>query len=172
MNHPFRIALFDQTVFRELDDQPEYMFRALRTVIISAVAFSLGIWSNATQNVTEERFVGLTLVFITGIATILMSWILWAAFAWILGSKFFGGSSGYRLLLRNLGLSYLPICAWLTLGFPYGGYLVIVGHIWLLATGITAIKNAQEFAWWKSIIAGAIGWVWALILVPKYVLFP
>ena len=169
LNHIFRAALFDGSVYRELDEQPEHMFRALGMVFIAALAFGAGIWSYFRQGARPDELMELNLVLFVGIATIIMGWVVWTGFAWMLGTKLFGGDAGYRVLLRAMGLSYLPICVWLFVNVPYGGaFLSLASHLWLLSAGITAIKYTEDFAWWKAIISGAIGWVWALVMMPLF----
>ena len=169
MNHIFRAALFDGSVYSELDDQPEHMFRALGMVLVAALAFGAGVWSVFREGAKPDELMELNLVLFVGIATIVMGWVVWTGFAWMLGTKLFNGNAGYRALLRAMGLSYLPICIWLLANMPFGGPVLSLGsHIWLLGTGITAIKYTQEFAWWKAIISGAIGWFWALVVMPLF----
>lgn len=169
MNQILRAALLDGSLFGEIDERPEHMFRALGMVFIAALAFGAGVWSQLPSGTEPERLFGLNLVLFVGIATIITGWIVWTAFAWMLGTKLFGGRAGYRVLLRALGLSYLPICAWLLLNVPLvGGPLSLVSHFWLLGAGITAIKYTEDFAWWKAVVSGTIGWVWALVMMPLF----
>ena len=172
MNRIFRATLFDGSVYGEIDDQPEHMFRALGMVFIAAIAFGAGVWSFFRQDAQPEELMDLNLVLFLGISTIMMGWIVWTGFAWALGTKLFGGTAGYRVLLRALGLTYLPICMWLMVNVTFGGtVLSFAGHIWILVAGITAIKHVENFAWWKAAISGAIGWFWALIMMPLFLVF-
>lgn len=169
MHRVFRAAFFDGSVFSEIDEQPEHMFRALGMVFFAALAFGAGIWSVFRHDADTNKMMDLNLVLFVGMSTILMGWVMWTAFAWMLGTKLFGGKAGYRALLRALGLSYLPVCLWLLINLPAGGMLIgLVSHVWLLMAGVTAIKHTEDFAWWKAIITGTIGWVWALVVMPVF----
>ena len=168
MNQLIRAALFDGSVYSEIDEQPEHMFRALGMVFIAAIAFGAGVWSYFRNGADPEELLELNLVLFIGIATIVMGWVVWTLFAWMLGTKLFGGSASYRVLLRAMGLAYLPVCVWLVVNLPFGPFISISSHFWLLIAGIEAIKHIQAFAWWKAVIAGTIGWFWALVMMPIF----
>lgn len=161
--------MFDGGVYREIDDQPEHMFRALGMVFVAALTFGAGVWSYFRSGARPEEMTELNLVLFVGISTIMMGWVVWTFFAWMLGTKLFGGTAGYRVLLRSIGLSYLPVCVWLFVNVPVAGEILsLAGHFWLLAAGITAIKYTEDFAWWKAIVAGSFGWAWALVMMPIF----
>jgi len=172
LNQILRATLFDGSVYSEIDDKPEHMFRALGVVFISALCFGAGIWSYFREGAKPEEMTELNLVLFVGVSTIVMGWVIWTGFAWLLGTKFFGGTAGYRVLLRAMGLAYLPICLWLMVNVTLGGtFLSFSSHIWLLIGGIAAIKHTEAIAWWKAIISGSIGWFWSLIVIPYFLVF-
>ena len=153
-----RAVLLDGSVFHEIKDHQETMFAALGIVIISGFAFGLGIWIEVREPGEVGFDPGELLGLFMAVSTIVSGWFLWTLFVWILGIRLFQGASGFRGVLRSLGICYAPIA----LSVFYVPILMIVGILWILFAGVVAIKNTLEFEWWKAGIAGAIGWAWSV----------
>lgn len=168
-----RAALFDGSVFTEIMEQPEYMFRALGVVVVAAVAFGLGIRTLIDVTVATDNQIDTNFRMFVAMSTIITSWAVWTVLAWIIGSKLFGGSATYRGLLRALGLCYGPLVLWMFVNLPVGGPLLSMwAHIWMMMAGILAVQRTQNFAWWKAIISVSIGWLWGLVIVPYILVAP
>ena len=168
-----RAAFFDGTVFSEIGEEPEDMFRALGAVVVAAIAFGLGIRSVLDLSPGTDSAIDTNLAMFVAMSTIVTSWVIWSGMVWLLGTKLFQGKASYRGLLRTLGICYGPVVFWLFLNIPVGGPLLgMLAHIWILAVGVLAVRRAQEFAWWKAGMAASIGWLWALVIVPTYMVAP
>ena len=164
-----RAAFFDGSVFGEIGENPADMFRALGVVLVAAVAFGLGVRSFIGAGPATDDAVAINLTMFIAISSIVTSWAIWSGMVWILGTKLFGGKASYRGLLRALGICYGPVVFWLFLNIPSAGPLIgMWAHIWILGVGVLAVKRAQDFAWWKAGISASIGWLWALVLVPLF----
>ena len=168
-----RAALFDRTVFREIGEDPQDMFRALGVVLVAAVAFGLGIRTFFDSGPSPGDLLETNLTMFIAMSTIVTGWAIWTALVWVLGTKLFGGKASYRGLLRALGLCYAPMVFWLFVNIPeIGPLLSMWAHIWVLAVGVLAVRQAQDIAWWKAGISASIGWLWALVLVPVFLVVP
>ena len=92
----FRALLLDGSVFQEIKDREETMFAALGIVVISGLAFGLGIWVALREpgvvGFDQREVLGL----IMSTSTILSGWFLWTLFVWILGIRLFQGDTGFR----------------------------------------------------------------------------
>ena len=168
-----RAAFFDGSVFSEIGEEPHDMFRALGVVLVAAIAFGLGVRSfiDAAPGANDALEINLTMFI--AISTIVTGWAIWSAMVWLLGTKLFQGKAGFRGLLRALGICYGPAVFWLFLNIPSAGPLIgMWAHIWILGVGVLAVQRAQNFAWWKAGISASIGWLWALVLVPLFLVPP
>ena len=168
-----RAAVFDSRVFGEIGEEPEDIFRSLGVVAVAAIAFGLGIRSNIDVAADARVSLDINLAMFIAMLTIVTSWAVWSGMVWLLGTKLFGGKAGYRGLLRTLGICYGPMVFWLFLNIPAAGPLLsTAAHIWILAVGVLAVRQAQDIAWWKASISASIGWLWALVIVPTFLVLP
>ena len=165
--------MFDGTVFGEIGEEPEHMFRALGTVLVAAVAFGLGIRTILDVSAGADNAIDINLRMFVAMSTILTGWAVWTGMVWLLGTKLFRGKAGYRGLLRTLGICYGPVVLWMFLNLPVGGPLLgMWAHVWNLGVGVLAVQRAQDIAWWKAGISASIGWLWGLVLVPAFLVLP
>ena len=44
----------------------------------------------------------------------------------------------------------------------------MLGAVWTLMAGVAAVKHIHDIAWWKAGVAAAVGWFWAIILMPLF----
>jgi hypothetical protein len=168
-----RAAVFDGRVFGEIGEEPKDMFRSLGVVAVAAIAFGLGIRSNIDVAADTGELVQVNLTMLIAMLTIVTSWAVWTVMVWLLGTKLFGGKASYRGLLRTLGICFGPMFFWLFLNIPVaGGWIALWAHIWVLAVGVLAVRQAQDFAWWKAGISASVGWLWALVIVPWVLVGP
>ena len=154
-----RAVLLDGSVYEEIRDRQEAMFAALGIVIISGFAFGLGIWIEVREPDTVGFEPVETLGLFMAVSTIVSGWFLWTLFVWILGVRLFQGATGFRGVLRSLGICYAPLAA--SVFYTFVPFVMIVGIVWVLFAGVVAIKNTLEFEWWKAGIAGVVGWAWS-----------
>ena len=168
-----RAALLDGSVFDEVRDRQEAMFSALGIVLISAVAFGLGVWQ-VLQDPSQRGFdYDQNLSSIVAVSSVFTGWFVWSVFAWLLAGRLFGGSAGYRATVRAIGICYAPLILWILIGVPaIYDVAQIVGKLWVLVGAVVAIKHTHEVAWWKAAIGTAVGWVWGVVFIPTMFVFP
>lgn len=149
-------AFLDVNTYEELEHDPTANNQAAIVVAIVAVCSAIG---NAT---------GGPLVIFALVAAFL-SWILWAALTWFIGTKVFGGTATWGELLRTLGFAQSPGILSLLHVVPGLGLIITpVVWIWQLLTGVVAIRQALDFSTGKAVatalISGAI--IFVLLVLP------
>ena len=165
-----RAALLDGSIFQEVRDRQETTFSALGVVAAASVALGLGIWSGIREPGRVGFNIEENLVLLVVVSTVLSGWFLWTAFVWVLGIRLFQGPAGFRAALRSLGLCYAPML-FSILAKP-APILVVVGVVWILLAGVVAVKHTLDLPWWKAAIAATVGWAWALVGFPVFMLLP
>lgn len=165
-----RAIVLDGRVFQEVKDRQEAMFSALGIVAVAGVALGLGVWSGLREPGAVGFVAQEILVLFVVISTIIFGWFLWTAFVWLLGARLFRGDAGFREIMRALGICYAPM--WLSLLGGMLPYLIIVGAVWTLVSGVSSVRNTLGLAWWQAAIAALIGWAWALVGMPVLMLSP
>ena len=156
LNRAFRAALLRSGLYRELTDEPEEIFYALAIVVLSGIALGVGL-----QYVPPPKWEGADIwlfVFFSVWARV-VGWFLWAAIAYIVGTKAFGGQAGYRRLLRSIGLTFTPGVLAIFGGIPYVGiYLISLSFLWMFPAALVAIRETQQLNWVQAAICAVLGW--------------
>lgn len=90
----------------------------------------------------------------------LVGWAFWAGLTYLIGAYVFKGTATWGELLRTLGFAQSPRFL-LVLGFiPLIGWFIgVVVFIWVLVTGIVAIRQALDISTGKAIAVALIGWI-------------
>src|SRR5690606_3415430 len=117
-------------------------------IVVAIVAVASAIGGIGTGNV-----LGFLIAQIVG-------WLIWAGLTYLIGDKLLGGTATWGELLRTLGFAQSPGVLYV-LGFiPLLGWLVraVVG-IWILITGIIAIRQALDFSTGRAIATALLGWL-------------
>jgi hypothetical protein len=127
-------------------------------VLIAAVARGVGGFNQGENGI------------IVGVVAALFSWLVWAGITYLIGDKLLKGTATWGELLRTLGYAQAPAVL-LIFGFvPVLGNIVgaVVG-IWLLVTGIVAIRQALDFDTGKAVLTAFLGWLVA-VAIPALVI--
>ena len=165
----FRAMMLDGSVYEEIRSRQETAFSALGIVLVAGIAFGMGVWGLIRNPAQQGLDLDQNLYLILAVSSIFTSWVVWTVFVWLLGRVLFSGREGYRASLRSLGVCYFPLALWLLIGVPaIGAALFMMGAIWTLAAGVVAAKNIHDITWWKAGIAAAVGWFWAIIAAPLF----
>ena len=144
-------AFLEIATYEEVEHDESLTRQAALVVAIVAIARGIGGLNEGTQGI----FIGILLA--------LLGWLLWAGITYLIGDKFLGGTATWGELLRTLGYAQSPGLL-LVIGFvPLVGWLVaLIVPIWLLVTGIVAIRQALDFSTGKAILTAVLGWVVAV----------
>lgn len=163
-----RAAIFDVRVYRTLTDDPQHMLTALGIVLIAAIGFGLGIRNQPIVNFNDAPPAMIALL---AISTRITGWVVWAGIAYIIGTILLRGDAGFRQLLRSLGIASGPGVFAIFLEVPVVGvYFLSLPVLWMLGTGLVAVKETQGFDWFRSFFSVAVGWLVAFLLLPAIML--
>jgi len=78
----------------------------------------------------------------------------------LIGGKLLGGTATWGELLRTIGFAQSPGVLMIFGIIPIlGGLVRVVVAVWLLFTGIVAIRQALDFSTGKAILTAFLGWV-------------
>ena len=156
----FRALLLDGSVYEEIRERQETMFSALGIVILAGCAVGLAFWLSGREldsvGLDQDELLGLAM----SVSTIMSGWFVWTVFVWLLGIRLFQGDTGFRGALRALGVCSAPLI--LSVFHVYAPLITLVGVLWVLVSGVVAVKNTCDFEWWKAGIAATVGWGWAI----------
>jgi hypothetical protein len=93
-----------------------------------------------------------------GLVASLVGWLLWAGITYLIGDKMLGGTATWGELLRTLGFAQAPgvLYVFASLGV-FGQSLAVGVAIWMLFTGIVAIRQALDFGTGRALITALLG---------------
>ena len=141
-------AKLDVDTYEEVEHDTEATVQAGAVVAIVAVCAAIGGASGGEGGV------------IAGPISELLSWVLWAGVTYFIGTRVFKGEATWGELLRTLGFAKSPGVLLALAGFGFlGGILSAVAGIWMLITGIVAIRQALDVSTGEALITAFLGWL-------------
>ncbi len=147
-------ARFDIPTYEEVEANTTLTNQAALVVVLAAIARGIGSVDAGTAGIIGAMIGGL------------LGWAVWAGVTYLIGDKILGGTATWGELLRTLGFAQAPgVLMVLGVLGPISGIVEAVVGIWLLATGIVAIRQALDFGTGKAILTAFLGWVAGLIVV-------
>ncbi|MBT8478045.1 MAG: YIP1 family protein [Gemmatimonadetes bacterium] len=151
-------AMLDVATYEEVEHDETLTTQAAIVVLIAALARGIGGFGDGENGI------------IVGIVAALFSWLVWAGITYLIGDKLLKGTATWGELLRTLGYAQAPAVL-LILGFVpvLGGVIGAIVGIWLLVTGIVAIRQALDFDTGKAILTAFLGWLVA-VAIPALVI--
>ena len=175
LSRAVRAALLNRGVFRDVAEDPTAILHAIGTVVLVGIAIGLGM-EGALVDIGKpaaelgsivDRLVGTWL----SIMTTLVGWIVWAAVAFATGTWFLRGRAGFRPILRALGIGYGPGVFLVMAPMPgLGGVALVVGHLWVLVTGVVAVHETEEVDWFGAFLATVLGWFLGFVVLRSFIL--
>jgi hypothetical protein len=151
-------AMLDIATYEEVEHDDNLTTQAAMVVLIAAVARGIGGFNQGENGI------------IVGVVAALFSWLVWAGITYLIGDKLLKGTATWGELLRTLGYAQAPAVL-LIFGFVpvLGNVLGAVVGIWLLVTGIVAIRQALDFDTGKAVLTAFLGWLVA-VAIPAMVI--
>jgi len=144
-------AKLDVPTYEEVEHNESLTAQAAMVVAIAAVARAIGGLDGGGAQI------------LSGLMTALSMWIVWAGITYLIGDRLLGGTATWGELLRTLGFAQAPgVLAIIGVIGPLSGVTEIVLSIWLLVTGIVAIRQALDFSTGKAILTAVLGWLAAM----------
>lgn len=149
INRLVRAAKMDETLYEEVEHNPDYLKESIAVVVISSIAAGIGLG--------QGNFIGLTVVGLIG-------WFIWAYLTYFIGTKLLPESTtkaDYGQLLRTIGFSSAPGIIRILGVIPVLRNLVmLVAGIWMLMAMVVAVRQALDYqSTGRAIIVCLIGWV-------------
>ena len=141
-------ALLDVATYESVEHDRSATGQAAVVVALAAVAAAIG-----NLFLGGPGHIGALLGYLVG-------WVLWSGITYLIGTRVFGGTATWGELLRTLGFAQAPGVLLVAAIIPGLGVLVkLAVGIWLLVTGLVAIRQALDVTTGKAVLTALIGWV-------------
>lgn len=139
-------ARLEIDIYEEVEHDPSATMQAGGVVAMVAASSAIGGLPQGA-----EGMVAAIMVSITG-------WLLWAGITYLIGDKLLGGTATWGELLRTLGFAQAPGILLMLAVVPALGLVMLpfVG-IWMLFTGVVAIRQALDFGTGRAIATALLG---------------
>ena len=145
-------ALLDVATYEEVEADTTATGQAAVVVVLGAIASGIGMARGGVGGI------------VGAVLTSLIGWVLWAGITYIIGDKVLGGTATWGELLRTLGFAQAPrVLAVLGIIPGMQGIVSLVVGVWLLITGIVAIRQALDFSTGKAVATALLGWLAMMI---------
>jgi hypothetical protein len=146
-------ALLHVRTYEEVEHDTTATGQAAVVVALAALASAIGMSWRGGPGV-----IGALIGYLGG-------WALWSGITYLVGTRFFGGTATWGELLRTLGFAQAPGVLLVAAIVPIlGGLVRLIVAVWLLATGIVAIRQALDVSTGRAVLTAVIGWLaWALV---------
>ena len=150
-------ALLDNATYEEVEADTTATGQAAVVVVLGAIASGIGMAGGGPGGI------------IAGVLGSLIGWVLWAGITYLIGDKVLGGTATWGELLRTLGFAQAPrVLA--VLGLIPGLRWIVAAAIgvWLLITGLVALRQALDFSTGKAVATAVLGWL--AMMIPMAIL--
>lgn len=159
-------AKLDPGIYEEVEADVTANRQAFAVVVLASLATGIGAGiGGLILNGVAWLFWGLLI----GLGTSIAGWLLWALFAYWLGTRIFKGpetEATYGQLVRTLGFANSPGILRFFSFVPFvGGMIAFLASIWVLVAGVIAVRQALDFSTWRAIGTCVVGWIIYLLLV-------
>ncbi|MCJ7520827.1 MAG: YIP1 family protein [Dehalococcoidia bacterium] len=155
-----RAAKFDIEFYEEVEADSTTTGQAFTVVLLVGLATGIG---SGIGGLIEQSAIWFLWGLLIGIATTVIGWLIWALFAYWIGTTIFKGpdtEATYGQLLRTLGFAHSPGLLRVFSFIPYlGGLISFAASVWFLIAGIIAVRQALDFSTGRAIATCIVGWV-------------
>ena len=158
-NRMIRAAKLESGLYEEVEHDQSATTQALTVVIVAALASGIGGGlALLTLGIGGPGFFVLGLV--RGIISALVSWVIWSAVVYYVGTNLFGGKATLGEVLRTMGFAQTPQILNILLFVPGLNVLIgLVAFVWVLVAVVIAIRQSLDVETNKAIITGVIAFV-------------
>ncbi len=150
-------ALLDVPTYEEVEADTSATGQAAVVVALGAVASAIGAARGGSGGI------------VAALIWSMVAWVLWSGITYLIGDKLLGGKATWGELLRTIGFAQSPQVLLVLAIIPGLGWTVrtVVG-IWVLITGVIAIRQALDFSTGKAIATALLGWL--AMMIPAAIL--
>ena len=146
-------ALFDVPTYEEVEHDTTATGQAAIVVVLAAVAAGIGNVFRGGPGI------------LAGIVASLLGWVAWSGITYFVGTRVFKGTATWSELARTLGFAQAPGVLMLLAIIPLLGWVVrIAVGLWMLGTGIVAIRQALDVDTGKAVMTALLGWL-AMVVI-------
>ncbi len=161
----WRAAMLQASLYEEVERDERATSQAALVVLLVAIATAIGVFLSDAFGGQRSGASGLVRGLVDGILSGFVGWVVWSYVSYFVGTQVFGGTATPGEMLRTIGFAGAPGVLRIFAFVPVlGGLINFVVAIWLLITGIVAIRQALDVSTGKAIGTAIIGWL-ALVLV-------
>mgnify|MGYP000940275599 FL=1 len=155
-----RVIKLDKSVYAEVETDESAMSQAVTVVAIVAVLSAIGGGIGALIN--DTSFVS---AFLVAIVSAFISWVVWAAVTYFVGTTIFHGEATIGEMLRVIGFAQAPLVLNVLSFIPCLGPIIsLLAWLFSLYTGFLAIQEGLDLDTGKTAATVAIGWVVGFII--------
>jgi hypothetical protein len=139
-------ARLDIDVYEEVEHDTDATAQAAGVVALVAASSAIGGLAHGAAGVAMAILVSI------------IGWLMWAGITYLIGDKLLGGTATWGELLRTLGFAQAPGILLMLAVVPNVGWVLLpfVG-IWMLFTGVVAIRQALDFGTGRAIATALLG---------------
>jgi len=157
-------ARLDAATYESVERDTNATTQAAIVVVLAAVASGIGALGDGASGL------------IGGIVGGILGWVVFAAAAYIVGTKLLKTSSteaDLGQLLRTIGFAYTPTILTVVGFVPVLGWIVgLIAGIWVIVTTVVALRHALEMSTLRAIVTAIISAILAgLALGIVYAIF-
>ncbi len=151
-----RMIKFDQTVYKEIEEDEKANTEALVVVLVAAFLAFLG-------SLIAGAGIGSTLVGF--VSAVLIGWLLWSYVTLLIGTRLFAGEAEFWEMARLIGYASAPGALGFLAWIPCLGLIAsLVGWVLSLVISFFAIREGLDLPTDKTIITVVIGWVVMVVI--------
>ena len=155
-----RVIKLDKSVYAEVEADETATTQAAMVVAIVAVLSAIGGGIGAL--ISGTSFVS---AFLVAIVSAFISWVVWAAVTYFVGTTLFHGEATLGEMLRVIGFAQAHLALNVLSFIPCVGALIsLAAWLFSLYTGFLAIQEGLDLDTGKTIATVAIGWVVGFII--------
>jgi hypothetical protein len=146
-------ALLEVATYEEVEADTTATGQAAVVVVLGAIAAGIGAARGGAG------------LIVGAVVWSLFQWVVWAGITYVIGDKVLGGTATWGELLRTLGFAQSPrVLA--VLGIIPGMQRIVfpIIGIWVLITGVVAIRQALDFSTGKAVATALLGWLAIMVL--------
>lgn len=157
-----RVIKLDKSVYAEVE--ADQMATSQAAIVVAIVAVLSAIAGGVTTLIAGEGggFIG---AFLGALIGAFVSWVVWAAVTYFVGTTLFHGEATIGEMLRVIGFAQAPLMLNALSFIPcIGAIISLAAWLFSLYTGFLAIQEGLDLDTGKTLATVAIGWVVAFIV--------
>lgn len=169
-NRIIRAIKLDPMLYEEVEADPKATGQAAGVVVLSSIAAGTAMLAPGAASLA---------VFLIGILSALLGWVIWAAVIYAAGTKILrtpGTSTSFKELLRTLGFASAPGIIRVFGIIPGLGFLVfLVSSVWMITATVIAVRQALDYSSTaRALLVCIVGWliqaliIWAILIVSSW----